>query len=447
MTETYDLAIRGGRAVTPSGVTDAAIGVRDGRIAAIGDIPASAAGETFDAAGLAILPGVIDTQVHFREPGAEHKEDLAHGSRGAVAGGVTAVFEMPNTSPATVDADALADKLRRARGMWCDHAFFAGADRDNHAALADLELSPGCCGVKVFMGSSTGGLLVDEDGALASVLASGRRRVAVHAEDEPRLVERRRLAEEEGHVRAHPVWRDVESALRATKRVVRLAREANRPIHVLHVTTAEEIAFLGSAKDVATVECLPQHLTLAAPECYERLGGYAQVNPPIREARHRAGLWAGVAQGVVDVVGSDHAPHTREEKERRYPDSPGGMPGVQTMLPLMLNHVAEGRLTLERLVDLLCYGPQRVYNIRGKGRVAVGYDADFTLVDLEARRAVRAADQHAKCGWTAFDGMETTGWPVATVVRGRVVMRDGELAAEPHGAPVRFWDARVRSAV
>ncbi len=440
MAETYDLAIRGGRVVTPSGPAETSVGVRDGRIAAIGDIPAASAGEEIEAAGLTVLPGAIDTQVHFREPGAEHKEDLAHGSRAAVAGGVTAVFEMPNTNPPTVDAAALADKLERAGGMWCDHAFFAGADRDNHAALAELELLPGCCGVKVFMGSSTGGLLVDEDGALASVLASGRRRVAIHAEDEPRLVERRRLADEEGHARAHPVWRDVDSALLATRRVVGLAREANRPIHVLHVTTAEEIAFLGSAKDIATVECLPQHLTLEAPDCYERLGGYAQVNPPIRDARHRAGLWAGVVQGVVDVLGSDHAPHTREEKERRYPASPSGMPGVQTLLPLMLNHVAEGRLTLERLVDLLCYGPQRIYNIRGKGRIAVGYDADFTLVDLAARRAIGAADQHAKCGWTPFDGMETTGWPVATVVRGRVAMRDGELAAEPLGAPVRFWD-------
>ncbi|MDG2480619.1 MAG: amidohydrolase family protein, partial [Alphaproteobacteria bacterium] len=263
---------------------------------------------------------------------------------------------------------------------------------------------------------------------------------AIHAEDEPRLVERKHLAEEEGHARAHPVWRDVETALRATKRIVALAREANRPVHVLHITTAEEIAFLGTVKDVATVECLPQHLTLTAPDCYERLGGYAQMNPPIREARHQAGLWAGINQGIVDVLGSDHAPHTKEEKEQTYPASPSGMPGVQTILPLMLNHVAEGRLTLERVIDLLCYGPQRIYNIRGKGRIAVGYDADFTLVDLKAKRTINAADQHTKSGWTPFDGMDVTGWPMATIIRGHTAMRDGKLAAEAGGKPVRFWD-------
>ncbi len=440
MAQTFDLVIHGGQVMTPSGLVDTDVGVRDGRIVGIGSLDATAAGEAFDAKGLTVLPGVIDTQVHFREPGNEHKEDLAHGSRAAVAGGVVAVFEMPNTKPATVDAHALNDKLERAKGMWCDHAFFIGAGRDNHTELAELETLPGCCGVKVFMGSSTGGLLVDEDSALASVLASGRRRVAIHAEDEPRLVERRHLAEEEGHARAHPVWRDEETALRATRRIVALARKANRPIHVLHITTAEEIAFLGTVKDVATVECLPQHLTLTAPDCYERLGSYAQMNPPVREVHHQAGLWHGIGQGIVDVLGSDHAPHTREEKERAYPATPGGMPGVQTILPLMLNHVAQGRLTLQRVVDLLCYGPQRIYNIRGKGRIAVGYDADFTLVDLKAQRTIEASAQESKCGWTPFDGMAITGWPMATVIRGHTAMRDGELSPEPGGKPVRFWD-------
>ena len=440
MTELFDLAITGGTVVTPSGTAPGDIAVKDGRIAAIGSMAGSSAGESLDASGLVVLPGIIDTQVHFREPGHEHKEDLAHGSRAAVAGGVVAVFEMPNTNPSTTDVAALEDKLERARGMWCDHAFFAGANDVNHASLAELESRPGCCGVKIFMGSSTGSLLVADDEALASVLRSGRRRVAIHAEDEFRLNERKHLAVEEGHCRAHPRWRDVETALRATRRIVTLARDAGRPIHVLHVTTADEIGFLATAKDIATVELLPQHLTLAAPECYERLGGLAQVNPPIREERHRAGLWHGIDQGIVDVVGSDHAPHTLEDKQRPYPSTPGGMPGVQTLLPIMLNHVAEGRLTLERLVDLLCYGPQRIYNMRGKGRIAVGYDADFTLVDLNARRRITNADQHAKCGWTAYDGMEVTGWPVATVIRGNVVMREGDIDATPRGKPVRFWD-------
>ena len=440
MAQTFDLVIRGGAVMTPSGLTDTSAGVRDGRIVAIGDLDPSGAGEVFDATGLTVLPGVIDTQVHFREPGNEHKEDLAHGSRAAVAGGVTAVFEMPNTKPATVDADALNDKLERAKGMWCDHAFFIGAGRDNHAELAELEQLPGCCGVKLFMGSSTGGLLVEEDSAIASVLASGRRRVAIHAEDEPRLIERKHLAEAEGHARAHPVWRDEETALKATQRIIALARQANRPVHVLHITTAAEIAFLGTVKDVATVECLPQHLTLTAPDCYERLGSYAQMNPPIRDAQNQEGLWQGITQGIVDVLGSDHAPHTKEEKEQTYPASPSGMPGVQTILPLMLNHVAQGRLTLQRVVDLLCYGPQRIYNIRGKGRIAVGYDADFSIVDLKAQRTIEAADQQSKCGWTPFDGMAITGWPMATIIRGHAAMRDGELAERPGGKPVKFWD-------
>ena len=440
MGRTFDLVIHGGQAMTPSGLVAASVAVTGGRIAAIGDVAAAAGAETVDATGLTILPGVIDTQVHFREPGHEHKEDLAHGSRAAVAGGVATVFEMPNTDPATVTAEALADKLARGRGMWCDHAFFVGAGDGEAALLAELERLPGCCGVKVFMGSSTGSLLVADDASLAAVLAAGRRRVAIHAEDEPRLIERRHLAEAAGHQRAHPLWRDEQTALKATRRVVALAREANRPIHVLHVTTAEEIAFLATARDIATVELLPAHLTLEAPDCYERLGAFAQVNPPIREARHRTALWSAIAEGVVDVLGSDHAPHTKEEKERPYPESPGGLPGVQTMLPIMLDHVARGRLTLERLVDLLCYGPQRIYNIRSKGRIAVGYDGDFTLVDLKARRRIEAGEQHSKCDWTPFDGMEVIGWPVATVVRGHVAMRDGELAAEPRGAPVAFWD-------
>ncbi len=440
MAETFDLILRGGRVFTPGGLLDTDIGVRDGRIVRIGSIAAEQGGEVFDAAGLTVLPGVIDTQVHFREPGNEHKEDLATGSAAAVAGGVTAVFEMPNTNPSTTTAEAMEDKLKRAAGrMLCDHAFFIGA-ADNADALAELERMPGCCGVKIFMGSSTGSLLVEDDAALARVLAAGRRRVAIHAEDEPRLKERKKIAEESGDVADHPNWRDVESALKATQRIVALAREANRPIHVLHITTAEELEFLAGVKDVATVEATPQHLTMAAPDCYTRMGTLAQMNPPIREARHRDALWHAVREGVIDVLGSDHAPHTREEKDKPYPASPSGMPGVETMLPLMLSHAASGRLSLARVVDLLCSGPQRIYNIRGKGRIALGYDADFTVVDLKARRTLTHDMMHSRVGWTPFDGMEVQGWPMATIIRGGFAMRDGELAATPQGKPVRFWD-------
>jgi dihydroorotase len=438
MAESYDLIIRGGMTATPGGIVAADIAVRGGRIAAIGAIDGSADQE-IAAAGLHALPGVIDTQVHFREPGLEHKEDLATGTAAAVLGGVTAVFEMPNTKPSTLTAADLADKRRRASGRaWCDIAFFVGAAAENAEELAELERLPGCAGVKMFMGSSTGDLLVADDQTIRRVLANGRRRMAVHSEDEARLRERFALVKDGADPAMHPVWRDVETAAVATQRLMRMARAARRRVHVLHVTTAEEIPVLAANKDIATVETTPQHLTLAAPDCYQRLGTFAQMNPPIREGRHRAALWRAVEQGVVDCIGSDHAPHTREEKARPYPQSPSGMPGVQTLLPLMLDHMNAGRLTLDRLIDLTSAGPARIYGIAGKGRIAVGYDADLTLVDLKARRTIRNAWIASRCGWTPFDGMDVTGWPVATIVRGQVVMRDDQLVGTPAGDLVRF---------
>ncbi len=442
MPAAYDLILTGGTAVTPSGIVAADIGVAGGRIAAIGRLAGASAAEVMDVRGLTLLPGVIDTQVHFREPGLEHKEDLATGTAAAAQGGVTAVFEMPNTKPSTTTAAAIADKLARARGRaWVDHAFFLGAAADTVDRLAEWESLPGCAGIKVFMGSSTGSLLVADDATLARVLAAGRRRVAVHCEDEGRLAERRALVEGGGHPRLHPEWRDVDTALMATERLVRLAEAAGRRVHVLHVTSAEEMEYLAGHKDLATVETTPQHLTLAAPECYDRLGTYAQMNPPIRDERHRAALWRAVAAGVVDVLGSDHAPHTRAEKDQPYPASPSGMTGVQTLVPLMLDHVHAGRLSLERFVDLTAAGPARIYGIAGKGRLAVGYDADVTVVDLKAERTITDGWIASRCGWTPFDGMRVTGWPVATLVRGRAVMRDGQLLGPPAGAPVRFHEA------
>ena len=440
MAETYDLIVRGGEVVNHAGRGMADVGVKDGRIAFVGDLGQASAGEVVDARGLHVLPGIIDTQVHFREPGLEWKEDLESGSRAAVLGGVTAVFEMPNTEPATTNVAALADKLARARDrMWCDHAFYVGGTHENASMLGELERLPGCCGVKVFMGASTGTLLVADDDGVREVLRHVNRRATFHSEDEYRLVERRPLART-GDWTSHPEVRDAESALMSTKRLVRLARETGKRIHVLHVTTAQEIEFLSHNKDVATVEVTPQHLTLTAPEAYERLKGLAQMNPPIREARHQAGLWAGIEQGVADVLGSDHAPHTLEEKARPYPASPSGMPGVQTLPAVMLTHVAAGRLTLERFVDLTSHGAQRVFGIAGKGRMAEGWDADLTLVDLKAGRTLAHADMATRSGWTPFDGMEVTGWPMATIVRGRVVMRDGQLADGAHGRPVRFQE-------
>jgi dihydroorotase len=438
--QTFDLIVRGGEVVNHAGRGMFDIGVNGGKFAAIGDLSQASAGEVFDATGLTILPGVIDSQVHFREPGLEWKEDLETGARCAVLGGVTAVFEMPNTEPTTTDPDALADKLARAKGrMHCDHAFYVGGTHDNARFLGELERLPGCCGVKVFMGASTGSLLVPDDEGVGEVLKHINRRGTFHSEDEYRLAERRPLART-GDWTSHPEVRDAQSAIQSTRRLVNLAKGLGKRIHVLHVTTADEIAFLADHKDVASVELTPQHLTLTAPDAYERMKGFAQMNPPIRDAHHQAALWRGIEMGVADVLGSDHAPHTKEEKARPYPASPSGMPGVQTLLPVMLTHVANGRLTLERLVDLTSHGQQRVFGLADKGRIAEGYDADLTIVDLKARRTLRHEDMASRSGWTPFDGMEVTGWPKATIIRGRVVMRDDEIVLPHAGEPVRFLE-------
>jgi len=441
MASVYDLILRGGTCVLPSGRAAADIGVSAGRIAAIGDLAAASARETIDCAALHVLPGAIDPQVHFREPGFEHKEDLETGTRAAALGGITSIFEMPNTQPPTTTADALADKFARARGRaWCDHAFFVGATPDNAETLGELERLPGCAGVKVFMGRSTGNLLVDREEDLQRVLAHGTRRVAVHAEDEQRLEQRYHELEleERRDLLLHPEWRDVETALRATTRLLRVARETQRPVHVLHITTEEETQLLAAHRDIATFECTPQHLLLASPDCYVELGALVKMNPPIREARHRDALWRAVANGSLDAIASDHAPHTREEKAKPFPDCPSGMTGVQTLLPLMLDAVHRGQLSLERMVELCCDGPARVYRALRKGRLEVGADADFVLVDLAAKREITDGWIASRCGWTPFDGRVVQGWPVATVVRGQTVMREDELQGDPLGEPVEF---------
>jgi dihydroorotase len=441
MPETFDLVFKGATVVNQDGEGVRDIGVRGSMIAALGDLSGAAAGQTVDCRGLHILPGVIDTQVHFREPGLTHKEDLETGSRAAVMGGVTAVFEMPNTDPLTISAEALADKVKRGHHrMHCDFAFFVGGTRDNVRDLPELERLPGAAGVKVFMGSSTGSLLVEDDDGVCEILKAIRRRASFHSEDEYRLRERRHLRIE-NDPRSHPVWRDEIAALQCTQRLVRIARETGKRIHVLHVTTAQEIEFLKHHKDVASVEATPSHLTLEAPGAYERIGTLAQLNPPVRDAVHQAAVWEGLRQGIVDILGSDHSPHTREEKAKPYPASPSGMPGVQTLVPVMLDHVNAGRLTLQRFVDLTSAGPARLFGIARKGRIAVGYDADLTVIDLKRRRTITDAWIASRAGWTPFDGVEVAGWPVGTVVRGARVMWEGELTAPARGEPVRFLEA------
>lgn len=440
MAETFDLVLTGGTVVNQDGIGRRDIGIRDGRIAAVGAIGGDA-GERIDCTGLHVLPGVVDSQVHFREPGMEHKEDLESGSRAAVMGGVTAVFEMPNTRPPTTSEEALADKVARATGrMHSDFAFWVGGTHENAEDLSELERLPAAAGVKVFMGSSTGDLLVDDDDGVERILSRINRRAAFHSEDEARLRERQDLRVP-GDPSSHPVWRDEEAALRCTRRLVAIAERTGAQIHILHISTAEEIAFLAGHKQIASAEVTPHHLTLSADD-YASLGTLIQMNPPIRDPRHRDAIWAGLADGTADVLGSDHAPHLLDEKAKPYPESPSGMTGVQTLVPIMLDHVAAGRLTLERFVDMTSTGPQRLFGMAGKGRIAVGYDGDFTIVDLKRRETIRNSWIASKPGWTPYDGREVTGWPVGTIIRGRKVMWEGELVTTSSGRPVTFTQTR-----
>ena len=436
----YETIFKNGTLVNHDGIRRADVGVRGGRIVALGQLGADSAGETIDCTGLHILPGVIDTQVHFREPGLTHKEDLESGSLSAVMGGVTGVFEMPNTNPLTTTRETFEDKIARGtRRMHCDFAFYVGGTHDNVRDLPELERLPGAAGVKVFMGSSTGSLLVPDDDGVEAILSAISRRAAFHSEDEYRLEQRKPLRVP-GDPSSHPVWRDPEAAMLSTRRLVALARKTGKRVHILHISTAEEMVFLAAHKDVASVEVTPHHLTLDET-AYTRLGTYAQMNPPVRDKAHRAGIWAGVANGVVDVLGSDHAPHTREEKDHPYPASHSGMTGAQTLVPIMLDHVNAGRLSLERFVDLTSHGPNRLFGIAGKGRVAVGYDADLTIVDMQRRETITNDWVKSRAGWTPYHGVEVQGWPVGTVVRGNRVMWDGQLVTPHQGQPMRFLEA------
>ncbi len=441
MQMTFDTIIKGGTIVNQDGIGQADIGIKDGKIMGLGDLSQASAEKTISATGLTVLPGVVDSQVHFREPGNEHKEDLETGSRAAVMGGVTSVFEMPNTSPLTTCPDTLADKIKRARHrMFCDFAFYVGGTRENTNDIPDLERLEGSAGIKVFIGSSTGNLLVDDEESLKKILAKITRRAAFHSEDEARLIERKGVRRQ-GDPSSHPEWRDVTAAMISTKMLVEAAREAGKRIHVLHISTAEEIEYLAHQKDVASVELTPQHLSLSAPEVYEKLGTYAQMNPPLREARHAKALWHGLQNGVADVLGSDHAPHTIEEKEKPYPESPSGMTGVQTLVPIMLDHVNNGKLSLERFVDLTSHGPNRLFGMATKGRIAVGMDADLTIVDMNQTRTITNDWIESKSQWTPYNGQTVKGWPKGTIIRGHRVMWEDEIIGTAIGEPVKFSEA------
>ncbi len=423
----YQLIIKNGTVLTPEGRKQTDVAVKNGKIEALGDFKSEKAERVVDASGQFVLPGLVDTQVHFREPGLEYKENLEAGTKGAVLGGVTGVFEMPNTNPPTTSKEALDEKLNRMKGRaWCNYAFYIGGTPDKATDWHTLEQLPGCCGIKIFMGASTGNLLVEEDAAVEAILAKAKRRVSIHSEDNFRLKERKHIADEGVHPRFHPIWRDKESAISSTNRLLKIARKTGAKVHVLHISTAEEMDILKKNKDIASVEILANHLTFSSDE-YETLGTLIQMNPPIRDKENREGLWKAVQENIVDVFGSDHAPHTLEEKAKPYPQSPSGMPGVQTLVPTLLNHINNGKMTLEKLVDGMAYCLEKFWNVKNKGKIIKGYDADFTIVDMNKEITIHNKDMANVSGWTPLDGRTLKGAPTHTVIAGKVVMENGKL--------------------
>jgi dihydroorotase len=436
-----DLLVRGGSVVGPRDTRVADVLIRGGLVAAVGEHLEAPGVPVLDARRHIVLPGPLDPQVHFREPGLEHKEDLASGSIAAAAGGVTGFMEMPNTSPSTTDPARLADKLARAQGRCVvDYGFFLGATAENAERLGEWETLEGCAGVKVFMGSSTGDLLVPDDETLERVLRSGKKRVTVHSEDDFRLRERYAAVAEGTHVSAHPDVRDVECAVRSTTRLLDLAEKTGRKIHVLHVSTAEELDLVRDRDlgDLVTCEATPNHLFLVAPGCYEEHGTWAQMNPPVRDARHQAALRRALVEGPITCIGSDHAPHTPEEKARPYPHSPSGIAGVQTTLPLLLTAVRDGWLTLQDVLRLTVAGPALVYGVQGRGALVPGVEGNLCVIDPRIAGPLARSWLKSRAGGSPFVGRELAGWPSATVLRGTVVFVDGEPLGPPRGRPLRF---------
>ena len=432
-----DLIIKNGKCYIDKDLKDVDIGIQNSKIVKIGNLNEDSS-QSIDATGLTVLPGCIDTQTHFREPGSTDTEDLASGSRAAIVGGITSVFEMPNTNPATTNKAEFQRKIDLAKNrMYCNHAFYFGATPTNQSELADLKGLDGCCGVKLFAGSSTGTLLVHKEEDIEKVFESTSKIVAVHSEDEDILNLRKKLREK-GNVHSHPIWRDEECAISSTRKIVKIAKRLGKKAHILHITTKQEIDFLSQNKGDITFEITPQHLTMFAPDCYDKLGTYAQMNPPIREKSHYDRLWYAVRNNYNDTIGSDHAPHLKVNKDKEYPDTPSGMPGVQTLLPVMLNHVNDGKLTLVQLMNLVCENPAKIFGIVGKGYIKKDYDADFTIVDMNKIIEIKNEKIESKCGWSPFDGHKFKGTPVYTIINGEIKMKDGEILGEASGKPMKF---------
>ena len=432
-----DLIIKNGKCYIDKDLKDQDIAIKEGKIIEIGKINKEAK-EILDAKDLLVLPGCMDTQTHFREPGSTDTEDLHTGSRAAIVGGITGVFEMPNTNPPTANKKEFQRKLDLAKNrMYCNYGFYFGATPDNANELADLKDLEGCCGIKLFAGSSTGNLLVQHEKDIEIVFKNSSKVVAVHSEDEEILNRNKKLIKD-GDVHSHPIWRSAECAISSTRRIVKIAERYKKKAHILHVTTKDEIDFLSQHKGNITFEITPQHLTIYAPDCYNKLGTYAQMNPPIRDKSHYDRLWYGVKNNLNDTIGSDHAPHLKINKDKTYPNSPSGMPGVQTLMPIMLNHINNEKLTLEQLMNFVCENPVEIFDIENKGFIKEGFDADFTIVDMNKKILIKNENIESKCGWSPFEGIEFKGTPVSTIIAGKIKMKNGKILGEPEGKPISF---------
>ncbi len=431
------LTIRNAGVVLPGNIQKTDVSVINGVINAIGsEIPD--VGEVVDAEGLFLIPGIIDPQVHFREPGADHKEDLHSGSCAAAAGGVTSFLDMPNNNPPVTTRKRMAEKKQLAvEKSVVNYGFFIGATPDN---LEELNAVENVCGIKIFMGASTGDLLVDDPDILESIFANGTKLIAVHAEDESILQANRKLLKDFDDVRVHSRIRDESAALSATKLAVRLSLKYQRRLHILHLTTEEECDFLRTLprEHHISTEVCPQHLMLTSPECYEHLGTKAQMNPPIRTKRHTVALWQALKDGIIDCIATDHAPHTLAEKEQPYGKSPSGMPGVETSLALILDRVNRDLCTLPEVVYWMSESPAKLYKMHGKGRIEVGQDADLALIDMSLKKKVTNGKLHTRVNWSPFDGVELQGWPVRTIVSGQTVFLNGEVNKSVRGKEICF---------
>lgn len=419
--------------------------IRNGRIDLIGgDLSGKGADRVVEANGRALFPGMIDDQVHFREPGLTHKGDIGSESSAAVAGGITSYMEMPNTSPATTAIDLLEEKHRIARETsFANYSFYLGGANDNIEAIKKLDPKQ-ACGVKVFMGASTGNMLVDDPDTLEQIFTHSPTIVATHCEDSPTIDDNTRRFQaihgENIPMALHPAIRSENACYQSTALAVNLARACNTRLHVLHLSTAKELEFFSSkpldGKRITAEVCV-HHLLFSGTD-YADKGTLIKCNPAIKTEVDRQQLLAALQAGKIDVVGTDHAPHTMAEKQQAYLSAPSGLPLVQHAMVSLLEHVHDGALTLEQVVEKTAHGPARLFDIKQRGYLREGYWADLVLVDLDHSTAVDDQPVHYRCGWTPFAGRRFRSTVVATWVSGHPAFIDGKIDPTPSGKRLEF---------